>query len=936
MTSSPAYRVCVAQLEKVLSPRVASRSLHAAMRRDGVTPQEATSEQLEPILKEEVFKQLQVAMPPVEARAFVEDLLVAMEAAEADPDAADATEDDPGAEDMAHGASESPSSRELADTSPHPHDAPGTSGEGGAGTPAIAPDVYARLREAARPYNLYFTWPEVRRLRALLARIEDVVEGADDGDAGTLVDEVERSLEGVRQTLEDRLVLQAQELARLEEAFAEVADVGGPKVRRLDNMIKHVREAQADRQLADAELERGHALARELRKAMASSVFETAERVGDTGLDARIKALDVDAELAELDHLARDRSVLLEHRPDLAGRVQEARSQVASGLTLGDELAGLRKELDEQATRQIAEVRRELAERSARLDGTSDAWTPDLRREHAVLVDIVDDDGLPQRADLVRFREQVELALERLRSADERAEAAQLEARASLDLQGDMLARAQQELLRYEDHGDEPGVERLREAVEALRLAQAEERLDREAGAAVREASETLARERRDDDDPSARARAQLSALIDRLAGLPAALDPEGTAELRTDLEAKLDDPPDDVQFASLAAIVSDAVEAAREQARRTMERLSGVAGRWQLAEVLDAIRDANERLEDGGVPGLGDLERRLAEAIETARARQLARLHQLERDARRLVDIDATIEASAHAALHRAREQVDRGEPAAALDEVARAVAELEEVLERRLGDVLPRLDAALATFETVERLNSDEVATVRRILRHLDGQREAFARVSPTLRARMERSLQEAEDLLAELVEEEQATRAIADRLMTGSTFDDLLSGLGGDGPWGAAAEADEADDPDGDDADDWIAEQVERRDVVAAGLLARQGGARRGAGFPDAADPGWVDGAQEVVARLDELGRTLGLGAPRVMTFEHRDRCLLLGHDAQGTVLLAGSDPDASALLVQELRDERWRLATATLDGSAAPGAPHAEADGPHDAG
>lgn len=919
MTLSPAYRVCIEKLERVLSARVASRSLHAAMDRAGITRQAATADELEPILKDSVFKQLQIAMPPDEARAYVKKMMTAMEEVESASDAS--------ADDEATAASDA----STADDSSAPdHDEGSTSDRGDSSpadaataAPSIDPAEYERLREEARPFNLYFTWPEVRRLRAVLARIEAVAEGNDDGDAQTLVAEAERSLANVRQTLEDRLVLQAQELAKLEEAYEEVADLGGPKTRRLDNMIKRVRDAQDDRQLADAELERGTAIARELRKAIASSVYEEDSSTADSDLEARIKALDVDAELAELDRHVRDRAVLLEYRTDLADRVDEARTQIASGLTLGDDLPALRATLDQERTRQISEVRQELGDLETKLNENADAWDANLKREHAVLVDIVGDDGLPSLADLVRFREQVELSLEQLHSADERAEAATAEASARLDLQGDLLERAQQELLRYEDHAEDPGVDRLREAVEALRAVQAEERVDAEAEAAVRRASEALAGSGRDGDDPASRSRAQLTALLNRLAGLPAAIDPTGEAELREDLETKLDTPLDDDQLASYAAMVSDAVDAAYERARQTLDRLSRHAGTWNLSDVLDAVRDANERLEDGGVPKLGELERRLNEAIEAARTAQLARLHELERAAERLIDIDEEREEALHASLAKARERLGEGTPAGELDDIARIVNDLEEVLERRMGDVLPRLDAALTTLETVARLNSDEVATVRRILAHLDSQRDAFARVSPTLRARMERSLQEAEDLLAELVEEEEATRAIADQLMSGSMFDSLLSGFGDRSTAadpstgtangnGAATRA---------DADAWIATQVGRSDVVAAGLMLEHGDHGRGTGFPDDSDPSWADRSRDVVQRLGDLGRTLALGAPQLATFEYDDGCLLLGHDAAGTALLASREPGTLGLLVQEMREDGWRQAAASLHVSSA---------------
>lgn len=912
MTPSPAYRACLERLERVLSPRVASRSLHAAMRRGEVTATDASVEQLEPILKGDVFKQLQAAMRPDDARQFVVETLGAMhEAVEAAERARTAG---------GGVATESTPGTPNGDTLPSDDHASVPSVASPADGAGLDPDVHARLREAARPFNLYFAWPEVRRLRALLARLDEIARGEiDDGDASSLLDEAERSLDLVQQTLEDRLVLQAEELARLQEAFEEVADVGGSKVRRLGTLLERVRDAQDERQLADAELERASDLARDLRKLVASSVYQSGVGPDEVDLDARIKALDVDAEVAELDRLARDHALLLEHREDLDQRVRDAREQVASGLTLGDELGALRERLDDEATRRVHEVEGELATLTERLEAAPDAWTPDLRREHGVLRDTLSDRALPPMADLVRFRERAELALEQLRSAGARAEAAAAETRSRLDLQGDRLERARQALLRYADDASDPRVDRLRSAVERLRSAQAEERIDEDADDAVRAAVDALAGARRDDADPDAAARVQIGSLIDRLDGLPGSIDPEGTAELRSELEVQLDAPHGEGQLERLAAAVSDAVAAARERARRELDRLGSEAALWGSSELLDAVRDANEQLEDGRAPALGELERHAFETIERTQAEQLDRLHAIERDAARLTDIDDGVEKALAAALARAHEQVAEGRPAHALDDAVPRVEELERILERRLGDVLPRLDAALSTFRTVERLNSDEVATVRRVLHHLDDQRDAFGRVSPALRARMERSLHEAEELLARLVEEERATRAIADQLMSGSAFDALLDGFGEAPPVGASAGDGATPPPSADEhdaAERWLSDHDHRGDVTAVGLVAGDAQLRRSRGMSHGAEAGWADGTHELLERTRELGRALALGEPRLIAFEHDDGCLLVGHADEGTALLVGREPGTLGLLVQELREEAWRRAAAGL--------------------
>jgi hypothetical protein len=798
--TSAAYRVCVDALERILSPRVVSRTLRMAMEPKGLTPESIGSDELAPILKGPVFRQLQVAMPSPRARAKVEEILRSLP--EDGHERAPLPADEEGAGDAAPEAEP-----DAATSGPtEPTDEPGVAepgadaGEPPASIPDGPPAELERLREALRPFNLYFEWPEVRRLRAQLASAE---EAAGQGrDVAGMVERAEATLAEVRQTLEDRLVLQAQDVASLEEALEEVRPLGGPEVRRLASLVRRAREAQQQRQLADAEIERGSALARDLRKLMASSVYEEAGEEASPELEARLKALDVAGQVEELHRLARDWAVLFEHRPDLSRRHEEMRSQVDRGLTLGPELQELHDDLVAARRDRIAELRSELDDAEARLDATPEAWSDELRSELDVLRSVLAD-GLPSRADVLRFQDHVTLALERAARHDRDAEVEAATARARLDAQGELLTRARHELLRYGDEADGDDVERLRAAVRALTAAQAEERLDEAAADEVRAASDDLARTTGAHDDP---ARAQLEVLMARLDGLPARVDPDGAAELRAELAELLEGTPDEPTLASASAAVSDAVGAAHERVRRRLDELGAEASRWSLTGTLGAVREANERLEDGRDPDLRTLERRLEEDREEARRAQLDRLHALEREAQRLVGIDAEREAALQAALAEARARLTAGDPAPGLETAQTHADALAGTLAQRVEGVAPRLDAALERFTAVERLNSDDVATVRRILHHLDGQRAAFARVSPALRARMERSLREAERLLDRLGEEERATREIADQLMADDRFDDVLGLFGAadatapEAPGGTAA--DDADASPGDD--------------------------------------------------------------------------------------------------------------------------------------
>src|SRR5690606_13045841 len=134
-----------------------------------------------------------------------------------------------------------------------------------------------RLQVALRPFNLYFEWPEVQKLRAQIQLLE--AEHDSGREAHALGQDAAAQYELVVQKLEDQLVLQARELGELDEALEQVRSLGGAKVRRLETVVNQVRAAQENRQLAPAEIERARRVARELRKLMESSVY--AEKRGD-------------------------------------------------------------------------------------------------------------------------------------------------------------------------------------------------------------------------------------------------------------------------------------------------------------------------------------------------------------------------------------------------------------------------------------------------------------------------------------------------------------------------------------------------------------------------------------------------------------------------------------------------------------------------------
>src|SRR5690606_8413773 len=127
------YQTAVQELEAVLSPRVVSRSLKEGLRQHGRSPETADLPVIEEILKAQVYRQLQVTMPVTAAKTAVNNLVGRL--------------------------------RELDPSGGQP-----STGEAG-GLVAQA-ERLERLQTALKPFNLYFEWPEVQKLRAQVQLLE--------------------------------------------------------------------------------------------------------------------------------------------------------------------------------------------------------------------------------------------------------------------------------------------------------------------------------------------------------------------------------------------------------------------------------------------------------------------------------------------------------------------------------------------------------------------------------------------------------------------------------------------------------------------------------------------------------------------------------------------------------------------------------------------
>ena len=816
MRPNQVYQATVEALEAVLAPRVVSLVLREGLGQTSHGPDDLTLEDVEQVLTGPGFRQLQVLMPADKARETVQAFLSQIkQAVEAPPG--------PASEGATAPAGQPAAGDETASASP------------GADQPARL----EALRAALRPFNLYFDWPEVRTLRALLQVAER--EQREGLDAVASLDDAASQLHLVEQKLEDRLVLQARELGDLEAAYEVVQVLGGPRVRRLEALIGQIRQAQQSRELAEAEAERAATIARDLRKLMESSVAQAASAAGMTAdMDAgeapeatttldddealhpiavdegaltpeaseRLRRLDLDAEGKHLDGLEAAHAELLRYLPTFAERLAQARAQLARNEPLGSTFEHLRHALEDATRTQLDHLRQELGAMESDLDALRTEDDGRFERALQVTLDVLQE-GLPPHADVLRLR-----ALHR-NASERHAERARREAETKarehqrLEAQRDAVRRLGEAVGR--DPGGETGLaaprHELNEALTTLQTATDQGRVDEavlQRALAAEQAWEHALAASADGADERQRARlraleAQLSALPDE--PLLRSRRSHLSAEVARTVEAAS---LDEAHVSTLVSLVEHLVADAHAALAQDLDRLAKEAADVSNPTVLQALQAAASDLQAGTVPDMQRLDALVLAERERERDGEQARWQALQQARGRLESAGVAGLTAFSGALERARAALDKGARAAReLDAAEQAMQHVERQIRERLAAFEPRLDAALATFATVERLNNDDVATVRRTLRHLDAQRAALPRVSPGLQFQLDRALSEAEALLTDLAEAYEATRAVADQLVAANVLDDMLGWLGGQSGDAASASEESPERPPPHDA-------------------------------------------------------------------------------------------------------------------------------------
>lgn len=912
VAANPVYQTVVTELEAVLSPRIVSRALKEGLRQLGRSPETADLLDIEKVLKSQVYRQLQVLMPVTQAKETVAGIL---ERLAASPASASVKADAGGDELKSQG-------KRL-----------------------------AALQAELRPFNLYFEWPEVQKLRAQVQLAEsDHLAGR---EAPALLADAEAQLDVVKQKLEDQLVLQARDLAVVQEALEEVRASGGLKVRRLETLVNQVAAAQEQRHLVQAELERAHRLARDLRKELlrsdeaqpaAADVEAEAPTAASAAPDVKLTAelagpyeseaepasavadstLDIDAEARDLRALEADFGDVLDYLPELKSRLDELRAELEAQRSVAPVLSGLRGDLEATRKGLRDDLREELTELSSQVEAMRpEVSTAELDQALRVTLGILST-SLPSRTDVEHVRRLHQLALEQenVLAEEER------QREATLAAQAELLQRLESTLLQRSDDDEvRDEVERLRSEFDQLRVAQQHSAVVPDLVSAARQAEEALARTlAARATEASERMVAQLTALRAQLEGLPVTATLTDRAEaLRSEVERLLReqeaasavagllldvDPPTppnlDTEFASL----NTEVEALRLELtgslRSRLMRLAEEAAALGNHPLIEHIQRALLGLELERYPDLGQFQAALRQEREAQRQEQVDELKRLSQAASAYEGYEQGAELKTLIAEARAR--LEAGEPAQTLKRAAELLRELEARAEATLAGLPARLDAALEALEPVSKLNSDGVVTVRRILSHLDSQRTALPRLSRGLQLQLEQALSQSERMLVDLRSEYEATRMVADQVVSGGLLDGVLGlfktpterddesqvAASGTTPPGSDEGAAEAAFSRERVIDDYLSERF----VSSAAWFGQDGSVLAG-------DPATADFGGEALG-ADQLRADTLLAEATAACWQSSESAVIVAWLPNGErVVIRLSDPDLAGLMVNRVR-------------------------------
>lgn len=943
------YQATVSELETVLSARVVSRSLNEGLKQVGKTPDSVDVADMETILKSHIYRQLQVAMPVEQAKEKITGILEQLSAM-----AGEAPSDEAG------NAMLEQQQRGIDD-----------------------------LQEAMRPFNLYFEWSEMQKLRAQIQLIETEHEGG--REASQLINSARSQLELVKQKLEDQLVAQAEELGRLEEALRAVKSVGGSKVRRLGRLVKQVQESQENRQLASAEIERARKIANDLRQSVpapaAASEEEAppapaappvaaddapiddipvadvlltdmppvAESEGDIddglfdGLlldlddddeateeallldtsdltsgavsEEQIQQLKLEEEGYELNALAQNYAELGKYMPNLLEDIEAARASLAEQVSLGGHLAELRQELESAKVNLIATLKHDLEfKQSSLADFDDDLEYQDLQQNIAIAQGVLRNDTLPPENDIRQIRDRYRLLEQQANElrAQRAEQAAQFRKR--LEGQAETIADLQQTFARYEASLNAEAYGNLQQALERLERAQSEGRLESDTLSQAREAAQELENSAAEHAEGREKEQANIRALMAQVRNLPA------LSQLEHQQKQLLSRLAEHLQQSQVDELVASDLQASEQMLANLKEDVNTVyrhrirdmrakATELESRDALQQLDSAENSIQEASYPNLDIIEQELSRAATAKLGEQLNELYQLEEERRQIANIsdddeDAKLFAET---LQEAHAKLEAGQ---LVDNIGHAWSLLEamrQASKSKLTSFEPRLDKALADFEPISKLNTDDSINVSRILRHLDSQRASFQKVSASMQANLEEMLVKAESMMTPLKNEFEATRDIAGMLVSGNVLDDMLNLFGS--PDDTANEPAEAEPQQPERTltevrsgnqvlNEWVDDYLEERGIRGAIVFNSQGDVLAGRTLLEP-EPLFTN------VRLLEndwrhLGKELDVGVPELLTIEVEENIMIIAFpSSHDCIVILLEMPSMLNLILNKLR-------------------------------
>ncbi|WP_457630489.1 hypothetical protein [Oceanithermus sp.] len=667
------------------------------------------------------------------------------------------------------------------------------------GGPAATPDdPKARLRSALSRYSLYFEWPEVQRLRSLAALIE--ASESEGQSAADLLKEAAEQIDLLDEKLQNALLRQARDISDLEEALERVKSIGGPKLRRLQSLLKQIKEAQAADTLATAEVERARKLAADMRKLVESSVVQNptlvpeaaaSEENGviaveeeepevaaeDDGFELlidfeslepevadRIREIDLAEERRRLE-LLKEQYAAVWNAESVAPLVAEVEGLLDSGELAGEKLNQLQLALDDATKDALAEARARyewLSERLRSLDLEGGLATGRARSQLELIKESLDMGVLP--GDLEEAERQIRALEEALvkRRAEEARRARVLEEAESL------VANARQ-ALSGEELPELAGFrERLAMLEAGLAAGEVDEALLARLKSELPEALNQIARA----GEAAKALRARLLAELDSLPPLEK-LKP-AVETLRLQVEEL---PPEEFE-AAIASLRQQAVELSRKE----LQELAGQARRFQLE--TGAIDRALAGLEEGRFPDLNHLRQEIQAAVAGKREAAKQKLEALAASARRLAGMGGEeLLPEIEAALGRLDRELPETAP---LEEKLQRLVEKREALRAELAR---RYQEVRQRYEKAQSVGGETAYRTQTLLNFLEKGAGRLARLGTSGLRDFERALGEAEKLVAQLEEEYEAAKQVAEQLQ-GADLDDLLGVF--DSPAQPSAEA------------------------------------------------------------------------------------------------------------------------------------------------